>query len=118
VVRYALNNLIEQQLSGSAFPWGTLVINVTGSLLIGLFSTLTGPDGRWVVANEGRLFFMTGVCGGYTTFSAFSLQTLSLIRLGDWQRAAAYIAASVILCLVAVWVGHALATTLNAGRAS
>jgi CrcB protein len=111
VVRYALNNLIEQQLSGSAFPWGTLVINVTGSLLIGLFSTLTGPDGRWVVANEGRLFFMTGVCGGYTTFSAFSLQTLSLIRLGDWQRAAAYIAASVILCLVAVWVGHALATT-------
>jgi fluoride exporter len=99
---------------GVAFPWGTLFINVIGSFVIGLFFALTGPGGRFDVPLDARLFVMTGICGGYTTFSAFSLQTLSLFQDGAWLRGAAYILASVALCLIAVWVGYALAELINA----
>ena len=67
-----------------AFPWATLVANVSGSLLIGVIAALTGPDSRMLVAPESRLFWMVGICGGYTTFSSFSLQTLTLAQAGDW----------------------------------
>ncbi len=112
VARYALNGYVADRL-GDAFPWGTLLINVTGSFAIGFFYTLTAPDGRWAVGQEGRLFFMVGICGGYTTFSAFSLQSLNLIRGGDCLRAGGYVAASVAFCLVAVWLGHVAASLLN-----
>ena len=69
---------------GETFPWGTLIINVTGSFVIGFFATLTGPEGRVFVGGDSRQFFMTGICGGYTTFSSFSLQTLNLVRDGEW----------------------------------
>lgn len=98
---------------GETFPWGTLAVNVLGSFVIGLFFTLTGPDGRLPVGLEGRLFVMTGICGGFTTFSAFSLQTLDLARDGEWARAGANIVLSVVLCLVAVWLGHLAAAALN-----
>ncbi len=111
-LRYWLAGAVEQRY-GAAFPLGTLAVNVLGSLAIGLFATLTGPDGRWVVPDGGRLFFMTGICGGFTTFSAFSLQTLTLVRDAQWLYAGLNILGSVALCLLFVWLGHLLAAALN-----
>ena len=98
---------------GETFPWGTLVVNITGSFIIGLFATVTGPDGRWLVSAGFRQFFMLGICGGYTTFSSFSLQTLTLAEDGQWFRAAANCALSFGLCLTGVWLGHVLALGIN-----
>ena len=98
---------------GETFPWGTLLINVMGSFVIGFFGTLTGPDGRFFVASAGRQFVVVGICGGFTTFSSFSLQTLNLLNDGEWLGAGGYVAASVVLCLVAVWAGYVLASSLN-----
>jgi CrcB protein len=107
---------VSVRLLGAAFPWGTLFINVLGSFVIGLFFTLTGVDGRIEAPTNVKLFVMVGICGGYTTFSAFSLQALALFQEGEWGHGAAYIAASVILCLLAVWGGHALAAIFNAAE--
>jgi len=112
VTRFWLNGLISAQ-TGPEFPWGTLVINVTGSFLIGFFFTLTEPGGRVFASSNTRQFFMTGICGGYTTFSSFSLQTLTLAREGEWLRAGTYTTSSVVVCLVAVWLGHLAASALN-----
>ena len=98
---------------GATFPWGTILVNVVGSLIVGFFATLTGPDGRVFVSTEARQFVMVGLCGGYTTFSTFSLQTLNLVRDGQLAWAAANVALSLILCLLSVWLGHAAATSLN-----
>jgi CrcB protein len=111
--RYWLSGLVARSI-GETFPWGTLVINVTGSFVIGFFATLTGPDGRVFVGSTARQFVMIGICGGYTTFSSFSLQTLNLMNDGEWLHAGANITGSVILCLVAVWAGYMLAVSLNA----
>ncbi|WP_144379528.1 fluoride efflux transporter CrcB [Mesorhizobium amorphae] len=97
-------------------PWGTIIINVTGSLLIGFFGTLTLAQGRYPVSEAVRLFVMIGICGGYTTFSSFSLQTLDLLRSGAFVRAAVNIAASVALCTAAVAAGHLLASRFNGGE--
>jgi CrcB protein len=99
---------------GTAFPWGTLFINILGSFVIGLVFTLTGVDGRFDASTGAKAFVMVGICGGYTTFSSFSLQTLALAQEGQWLRAGAYIVASVVLCLIGVWAGHALASAVNA----
>jgi fluoride exporter len=104
------------RLVGPAFPWGTLFINVTGSLAIGFFAALTGPDGRLLASPTARQFVMAGLCGGYTTFSAFSLQSLNLMRAGEWLGAGGNIFLSLVLCLLAVSLGHALALSLNTGR--
>lgn len=104
---------VAARLWGETFPWGTLLINVVGSFVIGFFGTLTGPDGRVFVGSTARQFVMVGICGGYTTFSSFSLQTLSLLNDGEWFSAGGYVGASVMLCLVAVWAGYALAVGLN-----
>ena len=110
--RYWLSGLVAR-LIGETFPWGTLLINVTGSILIGFFATLTGPDGRVFVGSTGRQFVMIGICGGYTTFSSFSLQTLNLMNDSEWFYAGANILLSVALCLIGVWAGYMLASTLN-----
>lgn len=102
---------------GETFPWGTLACNVTGSFIIGILSGLTGPDGRAMVSPDIRQFMLVGFCGGYTTFSSFSLQTLALIREGDMLEAGANIVMSVILCLVFVWLGVVAATLINQARA-
>lgn len=99
---------------GETFPWGTLIVNVLGSLVIGFFATITGPDGRIFAGTEVRQFVMIGLCGGYTTFSSFSIQTLNLMNDGEWLSAGLNIGASVILCLLAVWLGHVAAVHLNA----
>ena len=111
--RYWLSGMVARSV-GETFPWGTLVINVTGSFIIGFFATLTGPDGRVFVGSTARQFVMIGICGGYTTFSSFSLQTLNLMNDGEWLYAGANITGSVVLCLVAVWAGYVLAVSLNA----
>jgi CrcB protein len=117
VGRFALSRFVAERF-GETFPWGTLVINVTGSFVIGMFYTLTEPNGRWLVGPEGRQFFMIGICGGYTTFSSFSLQTLILARDGEWLRVGGNIAGSVIFCLVAVWLGHVAASGINQMKGS
>src|SRR5262249_44529914 len=104
---------VATALFGAAFPWGTLFINILGSFIIGLFFALTGPQGRFDVPLDARLFVMTGICGGYTTFSAFSLQTLSLLQDGAWLRSSAYIVASVMLCMIGVWAGYLLAAAIS-----
>jgi CrcB protein len=112
VGRYWLSGLIAN-LFGSTFPWGTIIVNITGCLIIGFFNTATGTEGRWLVSPAARTFFMIGICGGYTTFSSFSLQTLNLVNDGEWLYAGANILFSVVLCLAGVWLGHALAVYLN-----
>ena len=111
-LRYLLSGAVAARF-GESFPWGTLLVNVTGSLAIGIFATFTGPDGRWLIAPGARVFFMVGICGGYTTFSSFSLQTLNLVRDGQWLFAGLNVLGSVALCLVFVWLGHLLAAQLN-----
>lgn len=104
---------VAARVWGETFPWGTLLINVIGSFVIGFFGELTGPDGRVFVGATARQFVMVGICGGYTTFSSFSLQTLNLLNDGEWLRSGCYVGGSVALCLIAVWAGHALAVGLN-----
>ena len=106
--------VVAGQLFGLTFPWGTLFVNVLGSFIIGAFFTLTGPEGRYDASADAKLFVMVGLCGGFTTFSAFSLQTLGLIQDEKWLLAFANIVASVVLCLLAVWLGHVVALGLNA----
>jgi len=106
--------VMASHLFGETFPWGTLLVNVAGSWFIGFFATLTGPDGRIFAGTTTRQFVMVGIFGGFTTFSSFSLQTLNLINDGEWFQAGGNIAGSVVLCLVAVWIGHLMAVSLNA----
>lgn len=110
--RWWLSGVVADRF-GQTFPWGTLVVNVTGCFVIGLFATATGPEGRWLAPAPFRQFFMLGVCGGYTTFSSFSLQTLTLAEDGQWFKAGANSVLSLVLCLVAVWLGHLLAVSFN-----
>lgn len=98
--------------AGEFFPLGTLVVNVTGSFVIGFFAAFSDPEGPLLVSPRFRQFFMIGVCGGYTTFSSFSLQTLGLIREGDWFRASLNTVLSFACCLTAVWLGRILALTI------
>ncbi len=99
----------------TALPWGTVGINVLGSFVIGFFGTLTLAHGRFPVAEPLRLTVMVGFCGGFTTFSSFSLQTLELLRGGSLTRALVNVGLSVALCLCAVAAGHGLASLLNGG---
>jgi CrcB protein len=112
VARYA-TSVGTLALIGPGFPWGTLIVNVLGSLLIGLYFTLTEPDGRLLVSPAWRQFVLAGFCGGFTTFSVFSLETLLLARSGAWGLAGIFVAASLTLWLVAVWLGHAIAMRIN-----
>lgn len=91
------------------FPFGTIFINILGSFVIGYFGTLTLQSGKFAASDNARLFVMVGICGGFTTFSSFSLQTFDLMRTGAWGRALANVVFSVVLCVTAVAVGHFLA---------
>ncbi|MFA5263142.1 MAG: fluoride efflux transporter CrcB [Opitutaceae bacterium] len=117
VARFALSGFVAHHF-GETFPWGTLIVNVLGSFIIGFFATLTEPEGRLLVGATGRHFFMTGVLGGFTTFSSFSLQTLNLARDGEWLRAGGNALGSFVLCLLAVWLGHLAAMALNSIKGS
>lgn len=113
LTRYWASGIVARHI-GETFPWGTLVVNVTGSFFIGLFAALTGPEGRLLVPGWFRQpFVMAGFCGGYTTFSSFSLQTLSLVQESQWFAAAGNVILSVLCCLAGVWLGHILGMLLN-----
>jgi CrcB protein len=113
VGRYWLSGAVANAF-GESFPWGTLIVNVSGSFVIGFIATISDPEGRLFLSSTARQFLTTGICGGYTTFSSFSIQTLSLLRDGQWAAAGANIAGSVFLCLLAVWLGHLAAASINA----
>lgn len=110
--RYFCSGVVAA-LFGPTFPWGTILVNVVGSFLIGFFNTLSGPDGRLLTGAETRQFVMLGLFGGFTTFSSFSLQTLNLMQSGEWAPASANVGLSVALCLIAVWLGHVAAASFN-----
>jgi CrcB protein len=110
--------LMAGRLWGDSFPWGTIAINVLGSFVIGCFAALTVPGGAMPASPNLRVFVMVGICGGFTTFSSFSLQTLGLARDGSWLGAMANVLLSVILCLLAVTAGHYSAERIGAWRAA
>jgi CrcB protein len=107
LLRYALTRLTLSISTG--VPFGTILINVVGSFVIGYFGTLTLQSGKFAASDNLRLFVMVGICGGFTTFSSFSLQTFDLARSGSWGKALANITLSVVLCIAAVAAGHRLA---------
>jgi CrcB protein len=109
----ALASLAALAWLGPGFPWGTLLVNIVGSFVIGFYATLTGPGGRVFAGSRQRQFVTTGICGGFTTFSAFSLETFILLQRGNWPIAGLNIGVSVAAWLVSVWLGHMLATRLN-----
>jgi len=98
---------------GDAFPWGTLLVNVTGSALLGFLAGLTTPESRVLIPGPTRLFLMVGVCGGFTTFSSFSLETMNLMHDGQIWRAALNVGGSLVACFIGVWCGYALAMMIN-----
>lgn len=111
----ALGSMARYGLANAAaaisvtIPWGTIIINVMGSFIIGWFATLSSHEGRLPLPVEARLFVMVGICGGFTTFSAFSLQTFALIRTDQWLPASANVLLSVLLCVLATALGHLVA---------
>lgn len=109
MARFGVGNIVSQKY-GESFPWGTLVINITGSFVIGILGALTEPHARMTTQSRvlARQLLMTGVCGGYTTFSSFSLQTLTLLQDRQWLYAGGNVVLSVTLCMIAVWLGYLL----------
>jgi len=100
--RLWVSTLVGRRL-GTDFPWGTLVVNLAGCLLVGVLGALLAPPGRMHDVQNLRVFLVTGLLGGYTTFSAFALETVLLAQRGQFTWAVAYVAASMIACLVAAW---------------
>jgi CrcB protein len=117
VSRYWVNGLVSDKV-GATFPWGTLTINVFGSFVIGVVGAMAAPEGRLDSPTRqfATQFIMIGICGGYTTFSSFSLQTLNLLRDREWLYAGGNILLSVLLCLLAVWAGWMLGSTFNSAK--
>ena len=118
MLRFGLGSFIDTnvQKTGQIFPWGTIVVNLTGCFVIGFIYAISATEGRLLLGNLTRQFIMIGILGGYTTFSSFSLQTLSLAQDGQWWGAAANVLLSVVLCLAGVWFGAMLAGSLNQMR--
>ncbi len=109
--RFCVSGFIAER-GGEFFPLGTLIVNISGSFVIGFLAAFTDPEGTHLVSPRLRQFLMIGVCGGYTTFSSFSLQTLDFVRDGDWMKAFLNTTLSFACCLAAVWLGRILAVTL------
>jgi CrcB protein len=112
--RYALSGFIARRI-GEIFPWGTLAVNVSGCAVIGLFAAFIAPGGPWAGSLTVQELVLIGLCGGYTTFSSFSLQTLSLAREGEWGHVLGNVAGSVVLCFIAVWLGYRAGALLSGG---
>lgn len=112
LLRFLSSGLIVPGIGLSAL-WATGFVNVVGSFVIGLFAALTDPGGRFNAAPGSRLFVMGGICGGFTTFSAMSLDTFILLLEGDLPRAGLYLTMVIAISLAAVWLGHRLALRLN-----
>jgi CrcB protein len=111
IARFAIADAIDRACA-DPFPLGTVLVNISGCLVIGFFAALTAPGGRYGLPIDIRQFVMVGICGGYTTFSSFSLQTLVLFNMGDAFRAGLNVVVSVVLCLTAVLVGSMMGHVL------
>ncbi len=121
LLRFVLGGWLQRGLESRlpvllGFPIGTMLVNVSGSFVIGLLASLKVAGGESLLSPPMRLFLLVGVCGGYTTFSSFSLETLQLADKGEWARAGVNVLVSVAVCLLAVWLGHALALAFNKAR--
>jgi fluoride exporter len=104
IFRYLLSLFIQARFM-LTFPFGTLSVNLIGCLLIGL---LFGLSDKWSLTQEWRLFLVTGLLGGFTTFSAFSIETVNLLQDGQLGHATAYVTASVVLGVLAAFIGMAI----------
>lgn len=113
----ALVSLWALALPDPGLPWATLFANVAGSFVIGFYAALTGPSGRLPAGPRQQQFVMSGICGGFTTFSVFSLETFRLAQAAHWQAAGVNVVGSVLACLAAVWVGHVFAARCERGAA-
>lgn len=111
--RYGLAGFVQQRV-GAGFPLATLIINVTGSFLLGFLMRYALTSGA--VSPEARALLTTGFCGGYTTFSTFSYETVLLVEDGEYRRAALYVGLSVVLALAGTIAGLAAASKLLAVR--
>jgi CrcB protein len=119
VARYGIGGIVSQKY-GETFPWGTLVVNVTGSFIIGFVAAVASAEGRLTPRSRvfAAQFVIYGICGGYTTFSSFSLQTLKLLRDGQWLYAGGNALLSVNLCMIAVGLGWLLGNIVNSMKAN
>lgn len=116
MLRFGVGSWIDSGATkavGPIFPWGTIIVNITGCFIIGFIATVSATEGRIFLSPLTRQFILIGILGGYTTFSSFSLQTLLLAQGGQWWDAAANVLLSVVLCLVGVWLGAVLAGAFN-----
>jgi CrcB protein len=119
MLRFGIGTFIDTTVSksGQLFPWGTIVVNITGCFIIGFIATISSPgDGRVLLSTLTRSFITIGILGGYTTFSSFSLQTLTLAQNNQPLAAVANVLLSVVLCLGGVWLGAMLAGSMNQMR--
>ncbi len=105
VLRYVVQFIIHERITYYHFPWSTFVVNIAGSFLIGLFYTISA---KFAVSDEVRIFLTAGLCGGFTTFSTFSNDTLLMIRQGDGWGSMIYIMLSVVLGITACFLGCSL----------
>jgi fluoride exporter len=112
IARYFVSGFVARRV-GETFPWGTLIINVSGAFVIGIFGALAEDNTSLLAVPDAWLFAVTGFLGCYTTVSSFSLQTLSLARNGEGSHAAGYVLLSVVLCLTAAALGFALVDLLR-----
>lgn len=119
VARFWVNGIISSRV-GETFPWGTMAINIGGSFIIGVVGAVASPEGRLdsPARTFATQFIMYGICGGYTTFSSFSLQTLRLLQARQWLYAGGNIVLSVLLCMIAVWMGYMAGSMLNSTKGS
>ena len=119
MLRFGVGSLIDGALSkgtGPIFPWGTIIVNITGCFIIGFVFTISTAEGRLLISPLTRNFITIGILGGYTTFSSFSWQTLVLFQSGQRWEALANVLISVVLCLVGVWLGAWVAGWINQVR--
>ena len=110
--RFWWSGLVAERF-GETFPFGTLVVNTVGSILVGLFAGFLMHVSNSSLASALQQLLVIGICGGLTTFSSFSLQTLALAQEGEWFRAMMNSVASFALCLAAVWIGHSAVSIIN-----
>ena len=111
LVRWIVALVLPAAVGG--MPWPTLFANATGCFVIGFYAALTGPNGRLFAGPRTRQFVMTGICGGYTTFSGFSYEVVRVLASGDVRLGGIYLLASLVSWMVAVWLGDALAAWIN-----
>ena len=112
LARYGLSGLVQRQLPLATFPYGTIVVNLLGCLLIGLLGGLA--EARQLFGSEFRMFLLIGLLGGFTTFSTFGYETFLMIRDAEYLRAATNVGVHVVLGLSLLWLGYTL-TSIEAG---